>query len=193
MSKACAPAAGLDIREDAAGNTFARWAGTRPGAAGGGDRLAHRCHSATPAGIDGTVGVLGGLEAIRALQRDGISAPPLHRSDPVHFGGADALRHRLSGQPAACPARSMPRPASGCAIGDGRSLERGARARRIHRIAGVGAAPRRVLRGVRRTAHRAGSAARAAGPADVGVVTAIAAPASLRVESRAKAAMPARC
>lgn len=60
--------AGLSVREDAAGNTFAKWPGTDPDLAA----VATGSHiDAIPnAGqFDGTVGVLGGLEAIRALQR----------------------------------------------------------------------------------------------------------------------------
>jgi len=60
--------AGLAIREDAIGNTFARWVGSDPRApiVGTGSHI-----DAIPnAGrFDGVVGVLGGLEAIRALQR----------------------------------------------------------------------------------------------------------------------------
>src|SRR5436190_3264923 len=62
--------AGLAVREDAVGNTFARWAGADPSLA----PAATGSHiDAIPnAGrFDGTVGVLGGLEAIRALQRAG--------------------------------------------------------------------------------------------------------------------------
>jgi ureidoglycolate amidohydrolase len=65
--------AGLAIREDAVGNTFARWAGDEPDLAA----VATGSHiDAIPnAGrYDGTVGVLGGLEAIRALQRSGFRA-----------------------------------------------------------------------------------------------------------------------
>jgi N-carbamoyl-L-amino-acid hydrolase len=62
--------AGLSIREDAVGNTFARWTGEEPGLepVGTGSHI-----DAIPnAGrFDGTVGVLGGLEAIRALARAG--------------------------------------------------------------------------------------------------------------------------
>jgi N-carbamoyl-L-amino-acid hydrolase len=62
--------AGLAVREDAMGNTFARWVGTDPGlpAVGTGSHT-----DAIPnAGMyDGTVGVLGGLEAIRALKSSG--------------------------------------------------------------------------------------------------------------------------
>ncbi len=63
--------AGLILREDAAGNTFARWVGKDDSLppAGTGSHI-----DAIPnAGrYDGTVGVLGGLEAIRALMRTGL-------------------------------------------------------------------------------------------------------------------------
>lgn len=61
---------GLRVREDAIGNTFARWSGSEPDlpAVGTGSHI-----DAVPnAGrFDGTVGVLGALEAIRALQKSG--------------------------------------------------------------------------------------------------------------------------
>jgi ureidoglycolate amidohydrolase len=62
--------AGLSVREDAVGNMFARWTGARPelGAIGTGSHIDAVPHSGT---FDGTVGVLGGLEAIRALQQSG--------------------------------------------------------------------------------------------------------------------------
>lgn len=63
--------AGLTVREDAVGNTFARWTGSAPHlpAIGTGSHI-----DAIPnaGAYDGTVGVLGGLEAIRALQRAGL-------------------------------------------------------------------------------------------------------------------------
>lgn len=62
--------AGLSLREDGLGNIFARWEGSAPDlpAVGTGSHF-----DAIPyAGMyDGTVGVLGGLEAIRSLQRSG--------------------------------------------------------------------------------------------------------------------------
>ncbi|MEO7650375.1 MAG: M20/M25/M40 family metallo-hydrolase, partial [Bryobacteraceae bacterium] len=63
-------AAGLAVREDAVGNTFARWAGTSPelAAIGSGSHIDAIPHAGR---YDGTVGVLGALEAIRALQRTG--------------------------------------------------------------------------------------------------------------------------
>jgi N-carbamoyl-L-amino-acid hydrolase len=61
---------GLEIQEDAVGNTFARWSGAEPSLApiGTGSHI-----DAIPnAGLyDGCVGVLGGLEAIRVLQQMG--------------------------------------------------------------------------------------------------------------------------
>jgi len=63
--------AGLAIREDAVGNIFARWQGSDPllPAVGTGSHI-----DAIPnaGAYDGTVGVLGGLEAIRILQRAGV-------------------------------------------------------------------------------------------------------------------------
>ena len=61
----------LEIREDTTGNTFARWMGTEPAlaAVGTGSHIDAIPHSGR---YDGTVGVLVGLEAIRALQRAGM-------------------------------------------------------------------------------------------------------------------------
>lgn len=67
-----AEAAGLSVRTDAIGNTFFRWEGSKPELAA----VATGSHiDAIPnAGMyDGTVGVLGGLEAIRALQESGFT------------------------------------------------------------------------------------------------------------------------
>lgn len=61
-------AAGLAVRVDPIGNTFARWEGADGSApaVGTGSHTDAIPHSGM---FDGTVGVLGGLEAIRALQR----------------------------------------------------------------------------------------------------------------------------
>ena len=84
-------AAGLDFREDAVGNTFARWQGADPNL----PAVATGSHTdAIPnAGrFDGTVGVLGGLEAIRALQRAGykprrsIEVIMFTSEEPTRFG-----------------------------------------------------------------------------------------------------------
>ena len=62
--------AGLEIREDAVGNLFARWEGSAPDrpAVGTGSHIDAIPHSGR---FDGTVGVLGGLEALRALRTAG--------------------------------------------------------------------------------------------------------------------------
>jgi ureidoglycolate amidohydrolase len=71
--------ADLEVREDAAGNTFARWQGTDTGAAaiGTGSHIDAIPHSGR---YDGTVGVIGGLEAIRALQSAGF-----HPQKPIEL------------------------------------------------------------------------------------------------------------
>ena len=63
--------AGLTVRVDPIGNTFARWEGgdADAPAVGTGSHIDAIPHAGM---YDGTVGVLGGLEAIRALQRVGI-------------------------------------------------------------------------------------------------------------------------
>src|SRR5215469_7855695 len=62
--------AGLNIREDAVGNTFARWEGSKPElpAIATGSHIDSIPHAGR---YDGVVGVLGGLEAIRALHSRG--------------------------------------------------------------------------------------------------------------------------
>lgn len=81
--------AGLAVREDAVGNTFARWIGSEPTlpAIGTGSHI-----DAIPnAGrYDGTVGVLGGLEAIRALQRSGFR--PRHSIELLLFTSEEPTR-----------------------------------------------------------------------------------------------------
>ena len=83
--------AGLEVHEDAIGNTFARWHGTEPDLApiGTGSHI-----DAIPnAGLyDGCVGVLGGLEAIRVLQQLGfkprrsIELVIFTAEEPTRFG-----------------------------------------------------------------------------------------------------------
>jgi N-carbamoyl-L-amino-acid hydrolase len=95
-------AAGLELREDAVGNTFARWKGedAQLAAVGTGSHI-----DAVPyAGCyDGTVGVLGGLEAIRALQRSGfrpcrsIELLVFTSEEPTRFG-IGCLGSRLLGR-----------------------------------------------------------------------------------------------
>ncbi|HEY5381979.1 MAG TPA: M20 family metallo-hydrolase [Acidobacteriaceae bacterium] len=68
--KSLATNAGFSVREDAAGNTFLRWEGTDPklGIVGTGSHTDAIPHAGM---YDGTVGVLGGLEALRGLKESG--------------------------------------------------------------------------------------------------------------------------
>jgi ureidoglycolate amidohydrolase len=62
--------AGLAVRQDAVGNMFARWSGSDPRAPAVGTG-SHIDAIPNAGKYDGVVGVLGGLEAIRSLQRSG--------------------------------------------------------------------------------------------------------------------------
>jgi len=113
--------AGLVVRQDAIGNTFARWTGSDPSlpVVGTGSHI-----DAIPnAGkYDGVVGVLGGLEAIRALQRAGFR--PRHSielliftsEEPTRFGIGCLGSRLLSGSLSADAARKL-------TDNDGASLE----------------------------------------------------------------------
>jgi len=104
--------AALALREDAIGNTFARWEGSDPKlpAVGTGSHI-----DAIPnAGkYDGVVGVLGGLEAIRTLQRSGFH--PKHSielliftsEEPTRFGIGCIGSRLLSGTLSAEAARKL--------------------------------------------------------------------------------------
>ena len=83
--------AGLTVREDTVGNTFARWNGTDaslPPVATG----SHIDAIPNAGRYDGTVGVIGGLEAIRALAREGfqprrsIELIVFTSEEPTRFG-----------------------------------------------------------------------------------------------------------
>jgi ureidoglycolate amidohydrolase len=111
MKARCADA-GLSVREDAVGNTFGRWDGSDPSApvVGTGSHM-----DAIPnAGkYDGVVGVLGGLEAIRALQRSGfrprrsIELLIFTAEEPTRFGIGCLGSRLLSGTLSADVARRL--------------------------------------------------------------------------------------
>src|SRR5260370_144951 len=61
----------LAVRQDAIGNIFARWVGADPAAPAVGTG-SHIDAIPNAGKYDGVVGVLGGLEAMRALQRSGV-------------------------------------------------------------------------------------------------------------------------
>ena len=114
-------AAGLTLRHDAVGNTFARWEGSDASLApvGTGSHIDAIPHAGR---YDGTVGVLGGLEAIRALQRSGarprrsIELLLFTSEEPTRFGIGCLGSRLLSGS-------MTPAQASQLKDRDGRSLD----------------------------------------------------------------------
>ena len=114
-------AAGLTIRQDPIGNIFARWGGSAPSAPaiGTGSHIDAIPNSGK---YDGVVGVLGGLEAIRGLQRGGFR--PIHSielivftsEEPTRFGIGCLGSRMLSGALSSNDARKL-------ADRDGNSLE----------------------------------------------------------------------
>ena len=81
--------AGLLVRQDAVGNIFARWVGVEVNAAAVGTG-SHIDAIPNAGKYDGVVGVLGGLEAIRALQRCG--ARPKHSIELLLFTSEEPTR-----------------------------------------------------------------------------------------------------
>ena len=169
--------ASLLVHEDPVGNTFARWRGSNPAlppvATGS------HCDAIPNAGrFDGTVGVLGGLEAIRALQQSGFQ--PRRSIDLILFTSEEPTRFGIG-----CLGSRLLTSALGPSVGDtlmsdGRSLNE------VRASAGFTGSLADVP-------LRAGAYAAFVelhieqGPIldreqlDIGVVTAIAAPASFRI------------
>lgn len=104
--------AGLQVRQDAIGNTFARWTGLDQSAPVVGTG-SHTDAIPNAGKYDGVVGVLGGLEAIRALQRAGFR--PKHSielliftsEEPTRFGIGCLGSRLLSGTFSAGAARKL--------------------------------------------------------------------------------------
>jgi ureidoglycolate amidohydrolase len=102
--------AGLTVRQDAIGNIFARWNGADPAAPAVGTG-SHIDAIPNAGKYDGVVGVLGGLEAIRALQRSGfrpknaLELLVFATEEPTRFGigclGSRLLSGTLSADAAA--------------------------------------------------------------------------------------------
>ena len=88
MKTRCADA-GLVVREDAIGNIFARWAGSDSSAPAVGTG-SHIDAIPNAGKYDGVVGVLGGLEAIRALRRAGLR--PRHSIELLIFTSEEPTR-----------------------------------------------------------------------------------------------------
>src|SRR5438132_2560534 len=102
--------AGLTVRQDAIGNIFARWNAADPATPTVGTG-SHMDAIPNAGKYDGVVGVLGGLEAIRALQRSGfrpknsIELLVFATEEPTRFGigclGSRLLSGTLSAEAAA--------------------------------------------------------------------------------------------
>jgi ureidoglycolate amidohydrolase len=111
LAKKCEQA-GLEIRRDAIGNMFARWQGSEPDAPAVGTG-SHIDAIPNAGKYDGVVGVLGGLEAIRALKRSGIR--PRYSvelllftsEEPTRFGMGCLGSRLLSGALSADAARAL--------------------------------------------------------------------------------------
>ncbi|MBB5345429.1 M20 family metallo-hydrolase [Tunturibacter empetritectus] len=87
--KQLATAEGFEVRADAVGNLFIRWSGTDPSlpAVATGSHIDAIPHAGM---YDGTVGVLGGLEAMRALKRSGLQ--PRRSIELVMFTSEEPTR-----------------------------------------------------------------------------------------------------
>jgi ureidoglycolate amidohydrolase len=81
--------AGLTVRQDAIGNIFARWNGSEPSASAVGTG-SHIDAIPNAGKYDGVVGVLGGLEAIRSLQSSGFR--PKHSIELLMFTSEEPTR-----------------------------------------------------------------------------------------------------
>jgi N-carbamoyl-L-amino-acid hydrolase len=104
--------AGLAVRQDAIGNIFARWNGQNFDAAAVGTG-SHIDAIPNAGKYDGVVGVLGGLEAIRALQRSGFTPKrPIElilftSEEPTRFGIGCLGSRLLSGSLSADAAKKL--------------------------------------------------------------------------------------
>jgi N-carbamoyl-L-amino-acid hydrolase len=170
--------AGLHVREDAVGNTFARWMGADrdlPAVATG----SHIDAIPNAGAYDGTVGVLGGLEAIRALQRAGVR--PRRSIDLLIFTSEEPTRFGVGCLGSRLLSGTLDESADERLIGaDGLSLKDARRAAAFE-------APLSSVRLPAGTYDAFVELHIEQGPLleqralDVGIVTAIAAPASLRI------------
>jgi N-carbamoyl-L-amino-acid hydrolase len=113
--------AGLAVRQDAVGNTFTRWKGSDPDAPAVGTG-SHIDAIPNAGKYDGVVGVLGGLEAIRALRESGfhpknsIELLVFTSEEPTRFGIGCLGSRLLSGT-------LSPEAAQKLADKDGQSLD----------------------------------------------------------------------
>lgn len=171
--------AGLSVREDAIGNTFARWVGSDPGAAPVGTG-SHTDAIPNAGRFDGVVGVLGGLEAIRSLQRAGfrprrsIELVMFTAEEPTRFGPGCVGSRIMAGA-------MSPGQIAALRDQEGRSLDEvRAAAGYAGSVAGV-QLPKGYFSAFVELHIEQGYRLEQAGR-PIGIVTAIAAPATLRVQ-----------
>jgi N-carbamoyl-L-amino-acid hydrolase len=173
--------AGLAVREDALGNTFARWEGARPDL----PAVATGSHiDAIPGAgrFDGTVGVLGAIEAVRALKRAGFR--PARSIELILFTSEEPTRFGVGclGSRALCGALDA-RALAALRDGEGRTLDEVRRAAGFTgSLDGVKLPEGHYSAFVELHIEQGPLLERAGVP--IGVVTAIAAPATLRVVLR---------
>ena len=104
--------AGLAVRQDSVGNIFARWTGSDPSAPAIGTG-SHIDAIPNAGKFDGVVGVLGGLEAIRSLRRSGfrpknsIELLVFTSEEPTRFGIGCLGSRLLSGTLSPSAARKL--------------------------------------------------------------------------------------
>jgi N-carbamoyl-L-amino-acid hydrolase len=113
--------AGLEVRQDAIGNMFARWRGADADAAavGTGSHIDAIPYSGR---FDGVVGVLGGLEAIRALRRSGFK--PRRSIELLIFTSEEPTRFGIGCLGSRLLSRSLPaEKAASLRDADGRSVD----------------------------------------------------------------------
>ena len=175
VKQLCADA-GLVVREDAVGNTFARWEGTEPAL----PAVATGSHiDAIPnaGAYDGTVGVLGGLEAIRAIERSGVR--PRRSLELLLFTSEEPTRFGIGCLGSRLLAGLLPN-ADAMVDREGLSLQQARAAAGFHGALASVALPKGQYAAFVELHIEQGPLLEQQG-IGLGVVTAIAAPASLRV------------
>src|ERR1700741_1128441 len=177
MTSGCEDA-GLAVRQDAIGNIFARWNGADPAAPAVGTG-SHIDAIPNAGKYDGVVGVLGGLEAIRALQRSGfrpknsIELLVFTTEEPTRFGIGCLGSRLLSGTLAADAAGRLKN-------NDGESVDEVRRKAGFHGNLQDVKLPRGYYKGFVELHIEQGPLLERA-QISLGIVKSIAAPASLRI------------
>jgi ureidoglycolate amidohydrolase len=172
-------AAGLVVREDAIGNTYARWVGSDASAAPVGTG-SHTDAIPNAGRFDGVVGVLGGLEAIRALQRAGfkprrsIELVMFTAEEPTRFGPGCVGSRIMAGT-------LSPEKIAALRDKDGLSLDQARAAAGYAGSVASAQLPKNYYSAFVELHIEQGYRLERAG-LPIGVVTAIAAPATLRVQ-----------